>query len=36
MSRKRRPFIRQSAVRDAKLVIIATEDSEATPYGKIT
>jgi len=30
MSRKRRPFIRESAVRDARLIIIASEDSKAT------
>lgn len=30
MPRKRRPFIRESAVRDARLIIIATEDTEAT------
>lgn len=29
--RKRREFIRKSAYRDAKLVIIATEDTQATP-----
>jgi hypothetical protein len=29
MMRKRRPFIRESAVRDARLVVIATEDSKA-------
>jgi hypothetical protein len=31
MPRKQRPFIRESAVRDARLVVIASEDSEATP-----
>lgn len=30
MPRKRLPFIRESAVRDARLVIIATEDAKAT------
>jgi hypothetical protein len=31
MPRKRRPLDRTSAVRDARLIIIATEDSQATP-----
>lgn len=31
MPRKRRPLDRISAVRDAKLIIIATEDAKATP-----
>lgn len=30
MPRRRRPFVRLSAVRDAKLVVIATEDTKAT------
>lgn len=30
MPRKKRPFIRKSAVRDARLIIIATEDTKAT------
>lgn len=30
MPRKRRPLVRESAVRDARLIVIATEDSEAT------
>ena len=30
MSRLRRPFIRESAVRDARLIVIATEDTKAT------
>lgn len=30
MPRKQRPFIRKSAERDARLVVIATEDSKAT------
>lgn len=30
MPRKRRPFIRESAVRDAHLIVIATEDTKAT------
>lgn len=35
MPRKRRPFIRESAVRDARLIIIATEDSKtAVTYFK--
>jgi hypothetical protein len=31
MPRRKRPFVRESAVRDARLIVIATEDSEATP-----
>lgn len=30
MARKRRPFVRSSAVRDARLIIIAAEDTTAT------
>lgn len=30
MPRRRRPFIRESALRDAQLIIIATEDTKAT------
>ena len=30
MPRRRRPFIREDAQRDARLIVIATEDTKAT------